>query len=372
LYSSVNGQTKSKISGLARAITKDLMNYQILTVAITDFANQNNSYTGLSRYLAEETVGILQAIKTFKIPEVNRVAEVMVKSAMTPATFSNIDKLYALGKELDAEIIGVGSYKEVTGGISVKVALIASSGGQVMATETVEIPLDASLEGLLKSPGPQLYAPPVQQQPPTPKVDQPEKKQSDPTPTPRPESAPKQVEQSKPASETSAGIVPSASEMKLIHASAGDYIDVTRSKSSSTFSSTSKDKLGENIGVIDDWGGRRDVAKIHPIDRGNPAFLELTTVIPNDGTPCKLVVAIRSESNGDFDVQILARDEESTTFEVQPKKAIIPAKAWYDLEFPLDAFKGKRITIILYDWPSGWAFEGCYVDRFYICRGSVQ
>jgi hypothetical protein len=363
----LQAQVSMKVTDIAKLLARDLLKFQITTFAMPDVANQDNNYTGLSRYLAEEIISRLEATRKFKIPDVKQVAEVMARNNMNHTALNNPDKLSALGKDLGVELIAVASYREVPAGISVKI-LLTGVGGEVIATEVLEFPKDAFVEKKMNEPLIPVAAPPT---PPVQVQKQVAPAEDVPPPPPVPPKSPEP--QKAVVADGQPDAIPTEEEKNLIQTRMGDFITVQRSKSASTFNAqTCKDKIGANIGVFEDWGGRKDVLMIHPPSQSDPAFIEFTTVIPNDGLTYKLVVNVQADPNGDCDAQVIARDAAGNTTELQPKKAILPNQGWNDWVFPLDNFRGKRVTFVLYDWASGWHYEGLYVDRFHVWNGKLR
>lgn len=118
----------------------------------------------------------------------------------------------------------------------------------------------------------------------------------------------------------------------------------------------------------DPWQGRHGVMMIHPFSETEPGILELSAPIP-DTESARLVLSLHADPRGDHVIDVVARDGQGTTAQLVPRRALTPADGWVDLSVPLAALRGRHATITLFDWATGWYYEGTFIQRFHVEPG---
>lgn len=152
---------------------------------------------------------------------------------------------------------------------------------------------------------------------------------------------------------------------KYIRSSTGDYIDYTKLVTDKDIGRIHRECINRSVCSLEDWGGKKDVLVIHPLKADSPAMLEITTDIPWEGKSF-LVLSVRGHRDGDFDAYVIVRDRDGNEFPLLKRTTIAGNKGWVDFKIPLDNFKGKNISVALYNEATGWQYELCYIDKFYI------
>jgi serine/threonine protein kinase len=176
------------------------------------------------------------------------------------------------------------------------------------------------------------------------------------------------LDRNQPSPRTPAKGESSAQQSKFIHTSDGDFIDFTRLKSRKTTSDPRwrcKKTIEGHVCLLDNFEGRNDVILIHPVSSNEPAMIELTIRVPTEGQT-KLKLSVHAHPSGDFNAELIVRDSYGKSVTLIPMQSINSSQGWVDRSQSLDQFKGENVRISFLANASGWYFEFCYLDYFYV------
>jgi len=332
LIASAQSGLDQRVAELSQQISKEMTLYQKTAIAVVEFTDLRGAVTDFGRFLAEELITRLFQSKKFKVIERQLLNKILAEQALSLTGVIDPNSAKQIGRVLGVDAIVSGTVTDLAQSLRVNARLISTQSGKIFAVASTEIFKDESVIKLM-----------IQQKPKA-----------------RDDRIDKNSVTEKPSGLNMDQTFP-------IHTRIGDYLDFMRVKSEKTSDRewNCKEVISGNICMLDDWAGRRDVMLIHPINQSNPGFLETTFTIPIEGST-SLVISLHSHESGDFDAEVIARDLDGNIISLLGRRAIKPSDGWVEWSISLDRLKGEKVTLTFYAWPSGWYYEFCYVDKFYI------
>lgn len=106
--------------------------------------------------------------------------------------------------------------------------------------------------------------------------------------------------------------------------------------------------------VMEEYGGRKDVLKTHPVSRTEAAVLEGTLDVPAGAKNPKLRLHVSSEKKGDFLLRVLMEGRPAL------EEVVETNGEWREVRVPLGA--GSRVRVRIENAPHGaWMMESMYL-----------
>lgn len=111
------------------------------------------------------------------------------------------------------------------------------------------------------------------------------------------------------------------------------------------------------VEVLNEFRGRSEVLRTHPIERGKPCVLVGEFSVP-EGQQTRLLLAVSHDPRGDWQLVVRANGETLLDKPVTAQNAM--ADGWYEATIDLSKFAGQRVKLELENRPTDWSWEFGY------------
>ena len=114
-------------------------------------------------------------------------------------------------------------------------------------------------------------------------------------------------------------------------------------------------------GLREDWGGRKNVLLVHPLNRDVGCTLSRKIEVPA-GKKTTLAIVVANDPRGDFDLLVRADGKELLKKTVAVNSGDEPGK-WDTVQVDLSPLAGKTATVEIVNQPTDWSWEAAYVAQ---------
>lgn len=143
------GGLDGRLDELTRQIAAEVTAGRKTVVAVVEFADLQGRVTDFGRFVAEELITRLYQTRKFEVIERQLLNRVIAEQKLSLTGVVDPASAQKLGKVLGVEAIVAGSVTNLAQSLRVNARIISTETGRLLSATSVEIPVDASVRGLL-------------------------------------------------------------------------------------------------------------------------------------------------------------------------------------------------------------------------------